>query len=132
MKSVDEIKDEMMQKKTWALVGVTEDKTKFGYKIFKKLMEKGYTVYGVNPKYEEIEGQKIYKSISDLPEKVECINVVVSPKISMNVLDEIIKNNINYVWFQPGAFDEEVLNKAKGSGLEVVYFDCLYVELGKV
>ncbi|WXR61698.1 CoA-binding protein [Peptostreptococcaceae bacterium AGR-M142] len=132
MKSVDEVKVEMLKKKKWVVVGVTQDQDKFGYKIFKRLKAKGFTVYGVNPKYDEIDGEKIYKSILEIDDDIDCVSMVVSPKISIKVIDEIVKSNINYVWFQPGAFDEEVLDKSKQNKLEIVYFDCVYVDLAKI
>ncbi len=132
MKDVDIVKKEMLQKKKWAVIGVTPDETRYGYKIFKKLKEKGYVAYGVNPKYTEIDGEKIYASIKDLPEKVECVNIIVNPKVALNALKEIVKEEIKYVWFQPGAFDEEVLDKAEENNLDIVYYDCAYVELGKL
>ena len=122
---------EMLNKKKWAVIGVTPDVNKFAYKIFKKLGEKGYTVYGINPKYDEVDGQKIYKSIEHLPEKVECINAIVNPKIAINALDEIKKNDINYVWFQPGAFDDEVIEKAENMNMNLVYNHCLLIELNR-
>lgn len=132
MKSVDEVKVEMLKKKKWVVVGVTKDQDKFGYKIFKRLKDKGFLVYGVNPKYDEIDGEKIYKSILEIDDDIDCVSMVVSPKISLKVIDEIVKSKINYVWFQPGAFDEEVLDKSKQNKLEIVYFDCVYVDLAKI
>ncbi|CAH2212584.1 CoA-binding protein [Tepidibacter aestuarii] len=128
--TIEKLKKEMIQMKKWAVVGVTEDKSKYGYKIFKKLNDKGYITHGVNPKYSEIEGYKIYTSIKDVPEKVDCVSVVVNPKISSKLLDDVSELGIKNVWFQPGSFDEETINKAKELGLNIVYYDCLYVELG--
>jgi predicted CoA-binding protein len=49
-------KDEMLQLRNWAIIGVTPKKDRYGYKIWRQMKEKGYTVYGVNPNYEEIDG----------------------------------------------------------------------------
>jgi len=130
MKDVDVVKKEMLDLKKWAVIGVTDDNSKYGYKIFNKLNEKGYTVYGVNPKYDEINGAKIYDSVKDVPEKVDCISMVVNPKLSSKALDDIAELGIKYVWFQPGTFDEDVLDKAESLGLDIVYYDCVYVDLG--
>lgn len=130
MKDIDIAKQEMLQKKKWAVIGVTPDKEKFGYRIYKRLKERGYIAYGINPKYPEIEGDIVYASIKDIPEKVDCVNIVVNPKITLSVLDEIKAEDINYVWFQPGAFDQNVIDKATEIDLDIVYYDCLYVELG--
>ncbi len=122
-------KQEMLEKKVWAVIGVTPDPEKFGYKIFKKLKEKGYKVYGINPKYNEVEGETIYASVKDLPEKPDCVDMVVNHKLSLPMLDEIKAAGIEYVWFQPGTFDEEVIDKAESYGMKIVYYDCVLVAL---
>ncbi len=123
------LRDEMLNKKTWAVVGVTDKKEKFGYKIFKKLIEHGYETYGVNPKYDSIDGEKIYPALKSVPKKVDVVDVVVPPKITLNLLDEIHELGIENVWFQPGTYDEEVVEKAKKLGLKIVYDDCVYARL---
>ena len=130
MKDIDVVKKEMLSLKKWAVIGFTDDKNKYGYKIFNKLRDKGYTTYGVNPKYDEIDGIKVYNSIKDVPEKVDCISMVVNTKLSLKALDDIAELGIKYVWFQPGTFDENVIDKAKKLGLDIVYYECVYVDLG--
>lgn len=132
MDIIEKNKKEMLQKKVWAVVGATPDTEKFGYKIFKKLKEHGYKVYAVNPKYEEIEGNKVYNSLKDLPEVPECIDMVVNPKVSNVILDEIKELDIAYVWFQPGTFDEYTIEKAEEYKLNIVYYDCVLVALDKL
>lgn len=123
------LRDEMLNKKTWAVVGVTDKKEKFGYKIFKKLIEHGYEAYGINPKYDFIDGEKIYPALKSVPKKVDVVDVVVPPKVTLNLLDEIHELGIENVWFQPGTYDEEVVEKAKKLGLKMVYDDCVYARL---
>ncbi len=129
MDAIELNKQAMLEKKVWAVVGVTPDPEKFGYKIFKKLKEKGYRVYGINPKYTEVEGETIYASVQDLPEKPDCVDMVVNYKLSLPMLDEIKAAGIEYVWFQPGTFDEEVIEKAEAYGMKIVYYDCVLVAL---
>lgn len=129
MNDLYELKEEMKSKKKWAVVGVTENQDKFGYKIWKRLKEHGYQVYAINPRYSEIEGEKVYSSILELPEQVDVINVVVNPTLSLNLLDEVAKTNIKHIWFQPGTLDEDVLLKAESLSLQIVYHECIYAEL---
>jgi predicted CoA-binding protein len=89
-------------------------------------------VYGINPKYDEINGVKIYPSLKELPEKVDAVNVIVNPNISLSVLDDIVESEIENVWFQPGSYNPEVLNKGEKNELNMVFHECLYVELGKI
>ena len=129
MDIIEKNKSEMLEKKIWAVVGATPNPEKYGYKIFKKLKEHGYTVYLINPNYQEIEGEKVYKSLKELPEIPECVNMVVGPKVTGVILDEIKQMGISYVWLQPGTFDGETIDKAESYGLNIVYYDCVLVAL---
>lgn len=124
--------NEMLKIKTWALLGATPDESRFGYKILKRLNEKGYEVYGINPKYNEIDGMKIYQSIEALPNGIEAINIIVNPKVALGSLEKIKTAGINNLWFQPGSFDEEVIAKAKEMGFNIEYHQCLFVELANL
>lgn len=132
MKDIKILRDEMVKMKKWALIGASPNESKFGYKILMQLKEKGYTVYGINPKYDEINGVKIYHSVKELPEKVDAVNVIVNPTLSLKALDDIVECKIENVWFQPGSYDPQVLNKGKKNDINMVFHECLYVELNKI
>lgn len=122
----------MLEKKVWAVVGATENETKFGNKIYRKLKRFGYEVYPVNPMYKTIEGDVCYENLSALPKKVDCIDVVVAPERSKDVLAEAIELGIENIWFQPGTFTPEIVEAAEVAGLNTVYLNCVLVELDKL
>ncbi|MGH4141054.1 CoA-binding protein [Clostridium sp.] len=132
MKDIKILRDEMVKMKKWALIGASPNESKFGYKILMQLKEKGYTVYGINPKYDEINGIKIYHSLKELPEKVDAVNIIVNPTLALKALDDVVECKIENVWFQPGSYDPQVLNKGKQNELNMVFHECLYVELNKI
>ncbi|MGO1469120.1 MAG: CoA-binding protein [Tissierella sp.] len=123
------IKQEMLEKKKWAVIGVSQKKDRWGYKIWKKLKEHNYETYGISPNYEEIEGEKIYSSIIEIPEMIDVLDMVVSPKIGMNILDEAKASNIEYIFFQPGTYNEKVIEKASSLGFKYLIDDCIYATL---
>lgn len=129
MEDMIKIKEEMLNKKVWVVSGVTAKKDKFGYKIWKILKEHDYETYGVNPNYDEIEGDKVYHSVKELPIKADVLDMVVAPKIGINTLDEAKEAGIEYIWFQPGTYNDEVLTKAKELGFKILYDDCVYATL---
>lgn len=120
----------MLDKKVWAVVGATENPAKFGNKIYKKLKAFGYDVYAVNPMYTEVDGDKCYSSLSDVPVKIDCVNVVVGPDKSVHVLDEVKRLGIENIWFQPGTYTPEIVEASEVAGLNTVYMNCVLVELG--
>jgi len=122
-------KEGMLEKKVWAVVGANSKPDKFGYKIYKKLKSRGYTVYPVNPNYEEIEGDKCYPNISALPEVPEVIDMVVAPKHGMGVVEEASRLGVKNIWLQPGTYNDEILKLIEEKGLNAV-LACVLVELG--
>lgn len=120
--------DDMLQLKTWAVVGATDNKEKFGYKIFKVMLEAGLEVYPINPGVNQILDKKCYPSLKDLPVKPDAVDIVVPPRVGTQILHECIELGITNVWLQPGANTQQVVNLAKELGLTVVDA-CIIVEL---
>jgi len=110
----------MLGKKVWAVVGANQNPEKYGNMIYKKLRLLGYEVYAVNPLYDTVEGDQCYKDLKSLPKLPDVINMVVSPKRSKAFVEEAAGLGIRYIWFQPGTYDDEVLDLAKKLGLETV------------
>lgn len=107
----------MLKEKVWAVVGATTDTEKFGYKIYKRLKEHGYKVYPVSPKYEEIDGDKAYKTLKELPEVPTVVDFVVNPKIGIHVIRECHELGIKNIWLQPGTVSDELLDYAKNNDM---------------
>lgn len=128
---MEKIIKEMLDKKTWAVVGATPNEHKFGFKIFKKLRDFGYTVYPVNPMYDEIDGVKCYPSIEAIDAEIDCVNVVVAPERAAEALEQTNAAGIKYIWFQPGTFTPEIIDRSEVLGLGTVYYNCVLVELDK-
>jgi len=123
------LKELMLEKKVWAVVGANQNPEKFGNRIYRKLKNKGYEVYAVNPLYDTVDGDPCYKDLSALPKQPDVVNMVVSPKRAKAVLEEAARLGVKYIWFQPGTHDDEVLELAGKLGLETVQ-DCVLVVLG--
>ncbi len=126
---MDALIKSMLDKKVWAVVGATENPDKFGNKIYKKLKRFGYEVYAVNPVYNEVDGDVCYPNLADLPVKVDCVDVVVNPEKAAFVLQEVIELGIENIWFQPGTFTPDIVDKSEQAGVNTVYLNCVLVEL---
>ncbi|MDR3564961.1 MAG: CoA-binding protein [Negativicutes bacterium] len=114
--------------KSWAVVGANNNHDKFGCKIFKYLERSGkYKVYPVNPGLDEVQGQKCYASVKDLPEKPDAVNVVVPPRAGEQVLRDCAEAGIKTVWLQPGADTDAVVKMGRQLGLDVICA-CVLVE----
>lgn len=112
------VRDFLDKKLLYVLVGATTNQDKYGYRVLKDLAGSGFKIVGVNPKYQEIEGIKIYPSLKDIPQRPEVVIFVVPPVVGVKVLDEVAALGIKKVWFQPGAESEEIRQKVQQLGLE--------------
>lgn len=131
MNNREQLKKVMLEKKVWAVIGASPNVDKFGYKVWRKLQEHGYEAYPVNPRYEEIEGEKCYKSLKDIPNKPEVIDFVIPPSAIFEWLSEAKEVGIDYLWCQPGAANQEVVLKAEELGFNIAYNVCVLAELGE-
>lgn len=124
-----ELINEMLEKKKWAVIGATQNVDKYGYKVYMMLKNCGYEVYAVNPVYDAIEGDLCYNTLHDLPVKVDCVSVVIGPVKSIYLIDEVVSEEIENIWFQPKTYDSKIIKKAKDLNLNAVYGECVLVQL---
>ena len=112
----------------WAVVGASQNREKYGNKIYRDLREAGYTVYAVNPSVETVEGDPCYPSLSALPEKPAVVNLVVPPQATLAIIEECKRLGIQRVWFQPGAESDEAIERAEAEGIHVLANACIMIE----
>jgi predicted CoA-binding protein len=117
------------EKKVWAVVGKVHDKERYPYKIYNFLKDKGYKVYAVDPTGQDVDGEKSYTSLKDLPEVPEAVDMVINPVKGEKYIDEANELGIKYIWFQPGAESAELVTKARENyGMNVEYMNCVMIE----
>ncbi len=91
-----------------ALIGASNDSAKFGNQIYLDLRNKGYHIVPINPKENEIEGDKAYASIDMMDSLPDIVNFVVPPQIAIKVAQKAIDLGITHLWFQPGSESDEL------------------------
>ncbi|AEH24579.1 CoA-binding protein [Pyrococcus yayanosii] len=111
-----------------ALVGASPNPDKYGNVILRDLLGKGFEVLPVNPKYDEIEGLRCYRSVRELPKDVDVIVFVVPPHVGLQVVKEAAKAGFKRLWFQPGAESGEIARFLDENGVEYSFWKCIMVE----
>jgi hypothetical protein len=106
--------------KAVAIIGATNDRKKYGNKAVRAFLQQGYTVYPVNPHEETVEGLKVFKSIGEVPGKLQMISVYVRPDVLLKLLPEIAAKGCDELWLNPGTESQEVLDEAERLGLKVI------------
>lgn len=112
-----------------AVVGVSEDASKYGHRIFRDLLNAGYPVKGVNPKGGFVLGQTVYKSLSELEKRPDLVITVVPPPVTEAIVEECNKLGVKTVWMQPGSESEGALKKASDYGIKAISA-CFMVQKG--
>jgi predicted CoA-binding protein len=116
---------DFLAQRTLAVVGASRDGKKFGNKVYKDLIRKGYRTYPVNPNAEEIEGQPCYPNLSALPEPADGLVFVVPPAETEKVVREAAEVGIPRVWMQQGSESEEAIRFCEENGISVVSGECI-------
>ncbi|MDY6959386.1 MAG: CoA-binding protein, partial [Halobacteriota archaeon] len=126
--------DALFEPKTIALIGATT-KMKFGYGVTKDLLESDFKVYPVHPKETEIMGEKVYRSIEDIPDDIDLAIIVIPASKVKNAMEECARKGVKGVIIESAGFSEtgeegkkledEVVAIAKENGIRVVGPNCV-------
>ena len=108
------------KQKSVAVIGASNDRSKYGNKAVRAYLLNGFKVYPVNPKEETIEGLKAYKSILEIPEEVDRATLYVPPKVGLKVIEEIAEKGVKELYFNPGSESDELVEKARKLGLSPI------------
>jgi predicted CoA-binding protein len=114
-------------RRVWAVVGASRDRTKFGNRVFRSLRQAGYIVYPVNPRGGEVEGVEVYPALALLPQPPDVIDLVVPPAVTEQVVQQAHRLGLTRVWMQPGAESEAAIAYCQQHGMQVVYDACAMV-----
>ncbi len=115
-------------RRTWAIVGVSANPTKFGHRIYRDLRRAGYRVFAINPHEAEVLGDPVYPNLAALPERPDVVDLVVPPSVSEMIVKEAAAAGIRRIWMQPGAESQRAIDFCRASGIEVVAHACAMVE----
>ena len=103
-----------------AVIGASNDRSKYGNKAVRAYLLNDFKVYPVNPKEETIEGLKAYRSILEIPEEVDRATLYVPPKVGLKVIEEIAEKGVKELYFNPGSESDELVEKARKLGLNPI------------
>ena len=115
-----------------AVVGLSADWYRPSYFAAKYMQEHGYRVIPVNPKYGEILGQKCYKSLREVPEKIDIVDVFRKTQDVMPIAEQAIAIGAKVLWQQLGVKNEAAAAKARAAGLGAVMDRCVKIEHGRL
>ena len=113
-----------------AVIGASNNPSKYGYKITQDLLQKGYTVYPVNPRESLILDQPVYPDIPSLPPETDLVVFVTPPSITRTLLPQLADRPTIQLWIQPGAADQAVHDYLQTHQLSAITDACLMLSHG--
>ena len=115
-----------------AVVGCSPKAVRDSHKVARYLMENGYEVIPVNPGQKQILGRTCYKSLKEIPDPVDVVDIFLNPKRVPAVVDEAIEIGVKVVWMQFGIVDNASAQKAREHGIQVVMDHCMAKDHRKI
>jgi len=98
MKKLDNLVQDFLAQKKIAVVGVSDKRDTGCNLAYKKLKESGYQVYAVNPRISTFEGSACYADLKSIPEKIDAMFLLTSPKVTEQVIQQCVELGIKHVW----------------------------------
>ena len=132
MDDINDLRRILRNNKVIAVVGLSADWFRPSYFAAKYMQEHGYRVIPVNPKYPEILGEKCYRSLTEIPEPVDIVDVFRKTADVMPIAEDAIRVRAKVLWQQLGVRNEEAAAKARAAGLETVMDRCVKIEHGRL
>jgi predicted CoA-binding protein len=123
-----EISDILALANTIAIVGISLKEDRDSNKVAKYLIEAGYDIIPVNPKHGEILGLKSYPTLSEIPQKIDIVDIFRRLDAVPGIVDEAIKTGAKVVWMQENIVHNESARTAKNAGLKVIMNKCIMKE----
>jgi uncharacterized protein len=116
--------------KNIAIVGASRDPTKSASSIPRAMQGRGFRIFPVNPFADTILGERAYKTLADIPDKVDVVNVFRPSADAPEVARQAIAIGARALWLQQGIISDEARRLAENAGLDYVEDRCMAVEAG--
>jgi predicted CoA-binding protein len=126
--SREEIGRILKNSKRIAVVGLSDNPDRTSYMVSKAMRDAGYEIIPVNPNVEYVLGQKAVKSLKEIEDHVDIVNVFRRSEFLMDVAQEFVQIDADVFWAQLGIADEETYRFLKEKGYTVIMDRCIKVE----
>ena len=118
--------------RTLAVVGLSADWFRPSNFAAKYMQEHGYRVIPVNPRYQEILGEKCYPDLRSIPEPVDMVDVFRKPADCLPIAEDAVAIGARFLWLQIGVINQEAQALAESAGLTVIMDRCVKIEYARL
>jgi len=117
--------ESFLSPKKLAIIGASRNPKKFGRQVYDALKQKGFTVYGVNPNAEDLDGDPCYKDIASLPAEVDRVFIVTPPEKTVENVRMALDKSIRNIWIQQRSDTSEALELLKDTDTNLIHNQCI-------
>ena len=120
--------EEFLAQPRIAVAGVSRDPKQPANLIYRRLRDAGDAVFAVNPNAEEVEGDRCYAAVTELPDHVDGVVIVTPPEASATVVEDCARAGVPRVWMRrgigPGSVCERAIEACHAHGIAVIPGGC--------
>lgn len=113
--------------KTIAVVGLSDNPGRTSFQISEVMASRGYKVVGVNPMIKHAGSFEVYASLSDVPFKIDIVNVFRRSETIPEIIDEVLSVNPKALWLQQGVRNDEAVKPVIEKGIQTIQDKCIAV-----
>lgn len=124
----DPITELLKRSHTIAVVGLSNRPMRPSHGVSAYMQTHGYRILPVNPEIKGSLGEKAYKSLPEVKEKIDIVNIFRRPEFVEEVVDQAIRLKVPVIWMQEGVVHEKAAQKARAAGIFVVMDRCILKE----
>jgi predicted CoA-binding protein len=124
----DQITELLRSAKTIAVIGLSDDRSRPSYGVSEYMQSQGYRIIPVHPTATTVLGEKVYRHLRDIPDKIDIVDVFRRPDAVPEIVDEVIALKLPALWLQETVVHEEAAEKARKAGVKVVMDHCILKE----
>jgi uncharacterized protein len=125
---MDSIADVLKKSKNIAVVGLSDNPMRASHGVSAYMQLQGYRIIPVNPMCDFVLGEKSYKSLLDVPEKIDIVNIFRRSQFVPDIVDQAIQLNVPAIWMQETVIHQDAAKKAQAAGIFVVMDKCILKE----
>ena len=128
MKESDPIYELLSRVKTIAVVGLSDSPMRPSHGVSAYMQSQGYRIVPVNPQIAEALGETAYRSLLEVPEKIDLVDVFRRSEHVDEIVEQAIRLKVPAIWLQEDVINERAAERARKAGMFVVMDRCILKE----
>ena len=129
---LSELRRILSSAKNIAVVGLSPDESKPSNEVAKFLIERGFNVFPIYPKFDEILGRKVYRNLTQIDENIDIAVMFRKGEFASELVKDAVKKGVKTLWLQLGITNDSAGAVARENGINFVQDKCIKIELQRL